>query len=435
MSHATGTSPDLDAFCQLDQLGLSAIGQSIQALSSVLECRVLDPDDWCRRCGQQGVPRGTVVRRLAHVPLGWRPTALRLRVRRYRCPDCRTVWRQDTTAAAAPRSKLSRHAVLWALKSVVIDRLSITRVAAGLGVAWNTANDAVLAAGRELLIDDPTRFDGVRVIGVDEHVWSHTGYGPKYVTVIIDLTAVRDGTGASRLLEMVPGRSKQVFKTWLAARTPQFRSGIEIVAMDGFTGYKTAAAEELPAATAVMDPFHVVALAGEKIDQCRQRLQQKTLGHRGRAGDPLYGIRRVLHTGQGLLTGRQVARLQAVFACEAHVELEVTWGVYQRIVAAYRDRDRAAGKRQMQEVIASLARGVPEALVELITLGRTLKRRAVDVLAFFDHPGSSNGPTEAINGRLEHLRGTALGFRNLAHYITRSLLDTGGFRSALHPHL
>lgn len=435
MPHATLTTPDLDAFCQLDRLGLSAIGQSVQAHSSILECRVLDPDDWCRRCGQQGVPRGTVVRRLAHVPLGWRPTMLRLRVRRYRCPDCRTVWRQDTTAAAAPRSKLSRHAVLWALKSVVIDRLSITRVAAGLGVAWNTANDAVLTAGRELLIDDPARFDGVRVIGVDEHVWSHTGHGPKYVTVIIDLTAIRDGTGPSRLLEMVPGRSKQVFKTWLAARSAVFRSGIEIVAMDGFTGYKTAAAEELPAATAVMDPFHVVALAGEKIDQCRQRLQQATLGHRGRAGDPLYGIRRVLHTGQGLLTDRQVVRLQAVFACDAHVELEVTWGVYQRIVAAYRDRDRGAGKRQMQAVIASLAQGVPEALVELITLGRTLKRRAADVLAFFDHPGSSNGPTEAINGRLEHLRGTALGFRNLAHYITRSLLDTGGFRTALHPHL
>ena len=37
-------------------------------------------------------------------------------------------------------------------------------------------------------------------------------------------------------------------------------------------------------------------------------------------------------------------------------------------------------------------------------------------------------PTEAINGRLEHLRGSALGFRNLIHYIARSLLETGGFR-------
>jgi len=52
---------------------------------------------------------------------------------------------------------------------------------------------------------------------------------------------------------------------------------------------------------------------------------------------------------------------------------------------------------------------------------------------YFDRPGTSNGPTEAINGRLEHLRGTALGFRNLTNYITRCLLDTGGFRPRLHP--
>lgn len=187
----------------------------------------------------------------------------------------------------------------------------------------------------------------MQAIGVDEHVWSHAGHGSKYVTVIIDLTPIRTGTGPLRLLDMVPGRSKQVFKHWLGARTPEFRDGIEIVALDGCTGYKTAAAEEVPHARAVMDPLHVVALAGEKIDQCRQRIQQATLGHRGRSGDPLYGIRRVLHTGAGLLTSRQAARLEAVFACDAHVEVEVTWGVYQRIVATYRDPNRAAGKRQM----------------------------------------------------------------------------------------
>ena len=48
-------------------------------------------------------------------------------------------------------------------------------------------------------------------------------------------------------------------------------------------------------------------------------------------------------------------------------------------------------------------------------------------------PGTSNGPAEAINGRLEHLRGSALGFRNLANYIAGSLLEAGGFRPHLHP--
>jgi hypothetical protein len=83
-------------------------------------------------------------------------------------------------------------------------------------------------------------------------------------------------------------------------------------------------------------------------------------------------------------------------------------------------------------IIATITAAVPTALTELITLGRTLKRRAADVLAYFDRAGTSNGPTEAINGRLEHLRGSALGFRNLTNYIARSLLETGGFKPQLH---
>ena len=78
---------------------------------------------------------------------------------------------------------------------------------------------------------------------------------------------------------------------------------------------------------------------------------------------------------------------------------------------------------------------VPRSLTELMTLGRTLKRRAGDILAYFDHPHTSNGPTEAINGRLEHLRGSALGFRNLNHYITQALLETGGLAPQQYPQL
>ena len=88
-----------------------------------------------------------------------------------------------------------------------------------------------------------------------------------------------------------------------------------------------------------------------------------------------------------------------------------------------------------EEITRLTSTSMPSSLTELITLGRTLKRRAGDILAYFDHPHTSNGPTEAINGRLEHLRGSALGFRNLTHYITRALLETGGFKPQLHPEL
>ncbi len=160
---------------------------------------------------------------------------------------------------------------------------------------------------------------------------------------------------------------------------------------------------------------------------------EHTLGHRGRAGDPLYRARRTLQTGADLLTDTQRARLDTVFAADEHVQVEATWGIYQRMVAAYREPNKTTGKQRMRAVIESVASGVPDALVEIRTLGRTLKRRAADVLAFFDRPGTSNGPTEAINGRLEHLRGSALGFRNLTHYIARSLLEAGGFRPPTTP--
>jgi transposase len=346
------------------------------------------------------------------------------------------VWRQDTARAAEPRARLSRRGLRWALNGIVVQHLTVARVAEGLGVSWNTANDAVLAEGKRVLINDPARLDGVRVLGVDEHVWRHTRRGDKYVTVIIDLTGVRDGTGPARLLDMVEGRSKHAFQQWLSQREPAWREGVEVVAMDGFTGFKSATTEELPDATAVMDPFHVVRLAGDALDRCRRRVQQDRHGHRGRTGDPLYAGRRMLHTGADLLTKKQKHRLTTLFATgggDEHVEVEATWGVYQAMIAAYRAPDRAHGRHLMQTLIDSLARGVPPTLAEVVTLGRTLNKRAGDVLAYFDRPGTSNGPTEAINGRLEHLRGSALGFRNLTNYIARSLLETGGFRPQLHP--
>jgi transposase len=137
--------------------------------------------------------------------------------------------------------------------------------------------------------------------------------------------------------------------------------------------------------------------------------------------------------GADLLTDNQRQRLQDLFATDAHVEVEASCGIYQRMIAAYREPDRIQGKKLMQTVVDSLSTGVPAALTERKTLGRTLKRRTEDVLAYLDRPGTSNGPTEAINGRLEHLRGSALGFRHLTNYVARSLLESGGFRPKLRP--
>ena len=143
-----------------------------------------------------------------------------------------------------------------------------------------------------------------------------------------------------------------------------------------------------------------------------------------------------LHTRSCLLTLGQQYQILDLFSGDEHVALEVTWSAYQNIIDAYRAPDTDVGKALMEAEINTLtSTRVPRSLTELTTLGRTLKRRATDILAYFDHPHTSNGPTEAINGRLEHLRGSALGFRNLTHYITRALLETGGFKPQLHPEL
>lgn len=435
MCQATFTTPDLTTFTRVDELGLVVTGQCVLPDRTELACVVADEDRFCHRCGCEGTPRDTTVRRLAHVPIGLTPVTLCVRIKRWRCAHCCHVWRQDMSRAARARSKLSMGALVWALTALVRAHLSMSCIAQALGVSWGCANTAILSEGKRCLIDDPHRLEGVKVLGVDEHAWRHTKKGDKYVTVIIDLTAVRDCTGPARLLDMVEGRSKKVFKEWLEAQDKAFRDGIEIVAMDGFTGFKTAAVEELPAACEVMDPFHVVQLAGDSMDKARQRIQQDTRGHRGRSGEPLYGVRLTLHTGLDLLTDKQRTRLENVFADDKHAVVETTWEVYQRIVAAYRDSDKLRGRTALEKLISTISARVPEELEEVRTLGHTMKRRATDILAYFNHPHTSNGPTEAVNGRLEHLRGIALGFRNLTHYIARSLLEAGGFRPKLHPQM
>ncbi len=240
--------------------------------------------------------------------------------------------------------------------------------------------------------------------------------------MIVDLTPQVDGTGPARLLDMVPGRSADAFGDWLADRPQRFRDTVKTVTMDGYSGYAKAASEQVSKARQVMDPFHVVDLAAGKLDLCRQRVQNDTLGHRGRAGDPLYGVRRAMLTRRSLVTPKRTERLDEVLTAQEHVAVQVTWDFYQEIIAAYNESVARDAKLRMFKLIKRIRAGVAKGLTELATLGRTLWRKRTAVLAYFD-TGASNGPVEArLNGRLEHLRGIALGFRNLEHYILRSLI-------------
>ena len=125
-----------------------------------------------------------------------------------------------------------------------------------------------------------------------------------------------------------------------------------------------------------------------------------TIGAAG-ARIPCTRLAGCLRTRSCLLTPRQQHQLLNLFSGEEHVALEVTWSAYQNIIDAYRAPDTRVGKALMEAEINTLTcTRVPRGLSELITLGRTLKRRAGDILPTSITLMPPNGPTEAINGRL-----------------------------------
>ena len=279
--------------------------------------------------------------------------------RTWRClePACPTrVFTEQDEQIARPRGLLTTRACRWVIEQVRREHASIHGLARQLGVAWKTvwgSIQPILAT----LADDEARFAGVTTLGVDEHLWHHVSprkRGPKELTGMVDLTRDKDGRVRARLLDLVPGRSGTVYKTWLDQRGKTFKASVEVATLDPFHGYKNAIDDKLADATAVLDAFHVVALAGRAVDEVRRRVQQEIHGHRGRAGDPLYGIRNILRCAAERLTEKQQARLAAAIAAdERHDAVHIAWQCAQRVRAAYAHPDPARGRQLAEQVVAS----------------------------------------------------------------------------------
>lgn len=104
-----------------------------------------------------------------------------------------------------------------------------------------------------------------------------------------------------------------------------------------------------------------------------------------------------------------------MLTADGRIDIEATWCLCQDILATCRGLDPARRKTVMQPLIATVGNGVPNTLIVVKKLGRSLNKRALDVPAYFDRSGTSNGSTKAIDGPLEHLHVSAFGFRNLTH--------------------
>lgn len=339
--------------------------------------------------------------------------------RLWRCADgdCDTTTWSETTPAIESRSVLTERARAEMCRRVGRDEESVAKVARDFGVGWHTAMAAVRDHGKRLL-DDPNRLAGVSALGTDEtrFLAATPTQRTRWVTGLVDLDR-------ARLLDVVEGRSGRVVADWLDDQPGWFTAGINVAAIDAFRGYANALASRLPDAALVIDHFHAVRLANQAVDEVRRRVQHDTLGHRGRAGDPLYGIRRLLLVAGGELTDKGRRRLDdALAAGDGDGEVGAAWLAKELLREVYSAVDVAHARRRLTVFYQWCADAdVPE----LVRLAHTVDAWQTEILAYHTTGGASNGPTEAVNLLIEKTRRIGHGFRNFDNYRLRLLLRCG----------
>jgi transposase len=373
----------------------------------------------CRGCGMRAELHGRRTVRVRDLPIGGRPVVLCWRKRIWRCrePACGVRTWTEQTAAIRPRAVLTERARAEACRRVGKDAHAVAAVARDLGVGWGTVMRAVAEHGTPL-VDDAARLEGVVALGLDETSFlKATRRAPtRYVIGLVDLEG-------GRLLEVVADRTRAAVDGWLHARPRDWLAQVTTVALDPWRGYASALTVPLGHARVVVDHFHAIRLANAVVDQARRRTQQATLGHRGRKGDPLYRIRKLLLTAAEQLTQRGRGRLRAGLATgDLTGEVAAAWQGKELLRAVYATGDLADARTALERFYR-WADGV--GVAELSRLARTVKAWEAEILAFHATDGCSNGPTEAMNLLIKKVKRVGHGFRNFTNYRLRLLLHCG----------
>jgi len=160
------------------------------------------------------------------------------------------------------------------------------------------------------------------------------------------------------------------------------------------------------------------------VTEVRQRTQQEVCGHRGRKGDPLYGIRHLLLRGRERLTAHQQERISTALNHpdgDRWDEIGCAWWGKELLRDVYA-ADGLAEARQALEVFYHWVDQTDVA--ELSRLGRTVHQWETGILAYHQHK-HSNSKTEAANLIVEKQRRAAHGYRNFNNYRLRLLLNHG----------
>ena len=375
-------------------------------------------DAVCPGCGARAKAkdiRRTVVRDL---PASGRPVALVWRKRRWRCENAecaRKTWSEESPQIA-PRACLTRRARVECCRLVGEDARSVSEVAKAFGVSWGTVMGAVVEHGTPL-VDDPARVGDVVALGVDETSWlaATPDHPTLFATGLVDIRR-------AQLVDVIDGRDAGVLRSWLADRDREWLAQVEVVCLDPFEAYRNGLKPHLAHATLVADPFHIVRLANRALDRARRRVQHEITGHRGRRGDPLYDIRKILLTGCERLSEKGWARMRSTLdRVDVNDVVVACWLAKENLREVYTVHGVDEATVLLDAVIAECDEAdIPE----LATLAKSLRSWHAEILNHH-HTGDSNGPTEAMNLVIKKIKRVGHGFTSFKNYRIRLLLHCG----------
>ena len=375
----------------------------------------------CPECGAVAQLKEQRIVPLVDLPCFGRPTRLCWHKRRFRCPESecpKLSWSEEDPRIASARMAMTARSGRWVTIQVGRFARSVSEVADDLGCDWHTVNDAVVAYGEMLVDQDPDRYGSVSALGLDEVLFARIGryHRKEFSTQFVD---VRTG----QLLDVVEGRSGKEPKAWLEEKGKAWRDEIAYAALDLSGPYRSVLGEMLPDATLVADPFHVVKLANSKLDECRRRVQNETLGHRGRKIDPLYRCRRLLTMADERLKADGRTKLLGLLrAGDPKGEVTAAWHAKEAVRELYAHTNAPLALAYVDRLAEDMCDFIHPP--EVRSLGRTLRRWRTEIAAW--HASHvSNGPTEAANNLIKRVKRAAFGFTSFRNYRVRSLLYAG----------
>ncbi|MBW3579166.1 MAG: ISL3 family transposase [Actinobacteria bacterium] len=380
--------------------------------------RSTGPRPACPSCGTTATVKETRRGRLVDLPCFGTPTVLVWRQVRWRCPhrSCPVgSWMQVDDRIVVGNRGITDRAARWACEQVGRHGRTVAEVAGDLGCDWHTVNRAVIAYGLAL-VDDPERVGAVTVLGLDETSFVRRGPWRQRIwsTVIV---------GDGRLLDVVEGRDALGACRWLAQRPTGWVDAIGYVTLDLSGAYRLVADTMLANAVQVADPFHVVRIANERLDDTRRRVQNETLGHRGRKRDPLYRARKLLVLADERLDDDGRQRRQGLLrAGDPRGEVADAWTAKEAVRGIYQLDDPDVALEWTNELADTLTD--PAYGPEVQQLGRTLRRWAAQIAAWH-RSRATNGPTEAANNLAKRIKRVAFGMTNFVHWRVRVLLYAG----------